>query len=83
MNAYHLPYLSLFRGCIILRHFCFFLIFSLNYQQGVTVAFISTNEKRLQNQVYKQINKKLMNTFGSGKSSLFERVDFSFYCFLS
>ena len=36
MNAYQLPYLSLFRGCIILRCVCFFLIFSLNYQQGVT-----------------------------------------------
>ena len=28
------PYLSLFRGCIILRCVRFFLIFSLNYQQG-------------------------------------------------
>ena len=36
MNAYQLPYLSLFRGCIILRCVRFFLIFSLNYQQGVT-----------------------------------------------
>ena len=36
MNAYRLPYLPRFRGCIILRCICFFLIFSLNYQQGVT-----------------------------------------------
>ena len=35
MNAYQLPYLSLFRGCIILRCVRFFLIFSLNYQQGL------------------------------------------------
>ena len=33
MNAYHLHYLSLFRGCIILRCVRFFLIFSLNCQQ--------------------------------------------------
>ena len=35
MNAHQLPYLSLFRGCIILRCVRFFLIFSLNYQQGL------------------------------------------------
>ena len=35
MNAYQLPYLSLFRGCIILRCVRFFLIFSFNYQQGL------------------------------------------------
>ena len=41
MNAYHLLYLSIFRGSIILRFVCFFLIFSLNYQQGVTgVVFL-------------------------------------------
>ena len=36
MNAYHLPYLSPFTasGCIILRYVRFFLIFSLNHQQG-------------------------------------------------
>ena len=39
MNACHLPYLSLLRGCIILRLVRFFLIFSLNYQQGVTVLW--------------------------------------------
>ena len=83
MNACHLPHLSLFRGCIILRRVGFFLIFSRNYQQGVTVVFVSTNEKRLQNQFYQRIKSKLMDTFGSGKSSLFERVDFSIYRFLS
>ena len=36
MNAHQLPYLSLFRGCIILRCVGFFLIFSLNYHQGAT-----------------------------------------------
>ena len=45
--------------------------------------FIATNEKRLQNQVYIQVKSKLMGTFRSGKSSLFERVDFSLYRFLS
>ena len=44
MNACHiwLPYLQLYRGCIILRRVRLFLIFSLNYQQGVTVVFVST-----------------------------------------
>ena len=64
-----------------------FLIFSLNYQQGVTWCCIykSTNEKRLQDQVYRQIKSKLidMDTFRSDKSSPFENVDFSLYCFLS
>ena len=83
MNVCHLPYLSLFRGCIILRRVCFFLIFSLNYQQGVTVVFVLTNEKWLQNQFCKWIKSKLMDTFQSWKSSLFERVDLSIYCFLS
>ena len=39
MNACHLPYLSLLRGCIILRCVHFFVIFSLNYQQRVTVVW--------------------------------------------
>ena len=39
MNAYDLSYLSLFRGCIILRCVCFFLIFSLNYQQTVLYSY--------------------------------------------
>ena len=47
------------------------------------VVFILANERRLQNQVYRQIKSKHMDTFGFGKSSLFERVDFSLYCFLS
>ena len=84
MNAYHLPHLSLFRGFIIMRCVHFFLIFSLNYQQGVKRCCIrSTNEKRLRNQVYRQIKSKLVDTFGSGKSSPFEMVDFSTYRFLS
>ena len=35
----HLPYLSLFRGCIILRYVCLFQIFSLNYQQTVLYLY--------------------------------------------
>ena len=50
-----------------------FLFFFLNYQH--VVVFVSTNEKRLQNQVYKQIK--------SGKSSPLERIEFSLYRFLS
>ena len=46
-------------------------------------SVVSANEKKLQNQVYRQIKSKLMDKYGSGKSSLFERVDFSLYCFLS
>ena len=46
------------------------------------VVFVLTNKKRLQNQVHRQIKSRLVNTFGSGKSSLFERVDFSFILFL-
>ena len=53
MNAYHLPYLLLFRGCIIVRCVCFFLIFLLIInRESHGVVFISTNEKRLQNQVF-------------------------------
>ena len=44
MNAYRLPYLFRFRGCIILRCIRFFLIFSLNYQQGVTRCCISIDK---------------------------------------
>ena len=56
MNAYHLLiYQFLDRGFITLRFVYFFLIFSLNYQQADRdshgVVFVSTNEKRLQNQV--------------------------------
>ena len=35
----HLSYLSLFRGCIILRYVCLFQIFSLNYQQTVLYLY--------------------------------------------
>ena len=40
-------------------------------------------KKRLQNQVYGQNKSKLVDTFASGKTSLFGIVDFSLYCFLS
>ena len=88
MKACQLPYWSRFRGCVILSCVRFFLIFSLNYQQGVTRCCIRIDkweEIRYKiNQVYTQINSKLMDTFGSGKSSPFERVDFSLlYHFLS
>ena len=84
MNAYQLPYLSLFRVCIILRCVRFFLIFLLIInRESHGVVLVSTNEKRLQNQVYRQIKSKLVDIFGSGKSSPFERVDFSLYHFLS
>ena len=61
--------------------FWFFLLIINREPDGV--VFISTNEKRLQNQVYRQIKSKLMDTFGSGKSWPFERGDFSLYRFLS
>ena len=35
----HLPYLSLFRGCIMLRYVCLFQIFSLDYQQTVLYLY--------------------------------------------
>ena len=60
--------------------FWFFLL--IINRESHSVVFVSTNEKRLQNQVYRQIKSKLMDTFGSGKSSLFERVDFSL-CIIS
>ena len=44
MNVYQLPYLSRFRGFIILRCVSFFLFFSLNYQQGVTRCCIRINK---------------------------------------
>ena len=46
MNAYHLPYSSLFIGCIILICVRFFLIVCLNYQQGVTRCCISYRQMR-------------------------------------
>ena len=39
MHACYLPHLALFRGCIILRCVCFFLIFALNYQQTVLYSY--------------------------------------------
>ena len=84
MNVYQLLYLSRFRGFIILRCVSFSLIFLLIInRESHGVVFVSTNEKRLQNQTYRQIKSKLMDTFGSGKSSLFQRVGFSLYHFLS
>ena len=41
------------------------------------------SEKRFQNEVYRQIKSTLMNTFGSGESSPFDRVEFFIYYFLS
>ena len=67
MSAYHLSYLSLFRGCALfwdISTFWFFL-FIIN-REPHSVVFVSTNEKRLQNQVYRPIKSKLMDTFGSG-----------------
>ena len=84
MNAYHLPYLSLFRGCIILRCVCFFLIFSLNYQQGVTRCCIHIDK-------WEEITKSSLQT--SQKQSygyiwIWQKFtvwkgDFSLYHFLS
>ena len=51
-------------------------------RESHSVVFILTNEKRLQNHVYRQIKSKLMDTFWSGKSSPFERIDFSLYHFI-
>ena len=59
-----------------------FFLFIMNSELHC-VVFVLTNEKRLQNQVYRQIKSKLMDTFEYDKSSLFERVDFCLYCFLS
>ena len=67
MSAYHLSYLSLFRGCTLfwdVSTFWFFLFIINRESHGV--VFVSTNEKRLQNQVYRPIKSKLMDTFGSG-----------------
>ena len=61
--------------------FWFFLLIINRGSHGV--VFVLTNEKRLQNQAYRQIESKLKDTFGSGKSSPFQKVDFSLYHFLS
>ena len=76
MHIISMLYLSIFRESIILRFVRFFLIFFLIINRDShVVVFVSTNEKRLQNQVYKQIK--------SGKSSPLERIEFSLYRFLS
>ena len=51
--------------------FWFFLL--IINRESHSVVFVSANEKRLQNHVYRQIKSKLMDTFGSGKSSPFAR----------
>ena len=56
--------------------FWFFLL--IINRESCSVVFVSINEKRLQNHVYRQIKSKLIYTFGSGKSSPFARVDFFF-----
>ena len=76
---YHFQRLHYFEMCLLLYNF-FILIFN---RESHGVVFISTNGKRLQSQVYGQTKTKLMDTSGSGKSSLFERVDLSLYRFLS
>ena len=57
--------------------FWFFLL--IINRESHSVVFVSTNEKRLQNHVYRQIKSKLIDTFESGKSSAFETVDFSLF----
>ena len=76
---YHILEAALFWD--VSASFWFFLLIINRESHGV--VFVSTNEKRLQNQAYRQIKSKLMDTFGSGKSSLFQSVDFSLYHFLS
>ena len=52
------------KDSIILRCARFFLIFYLNYQQGITwccICIDKWHEKRLQNQVYGHIKSKLMD----------------------
>ena len=62
---YHLlqPQAALFWD--VCASFLFFLVIINREPDGV--VSISANEKRLQNQVYRQVKSKLMNTFGSGK----------------
>ena len=85
MNLYQqLSYLLLFRGYIILRSVCFFVIFS-HYQQGVTVLYLYQQMRR--DYKIKFTDKSKANlwiyTFGSDKSSPFERVGFSYLYFLN
>ena len=70
MNAYHLPYWSLFpaSSCIILGCVCFFLVFLLIINREPDgVVIVLANEKRLQNQVYRQIKRKLMDKLDLAK----------------
>ena len=81
MNAYHLPYSPL--GCIILRCVCFFLIFSPKYQQKARWCCRCINKwEEITKSSLWTLKSKLMDTFGSGKSSPFERVDFSIVSYL-
>ena len=50
----------------VFASFRFFLL--IINSESHSVVFLQTNEKRLQNQAYRQIKSKLMDTFGSGKS---------------
>ena len=62
------------RGCTLFWDIStpwFFLLIINRESHGV--VFISRNEKRLSNQVYRPIKSKLMDTFGSGKSSSFKK----------
>ena len=72
---YHLlqPQAALFWD--VCASFWFFLVI-INKEPNV-VAFISANEKRLQNQVYRQVKNKLMDTLGSGKSYCLKELNCS------
>ena len=58
MNAYYLPYLSLFTasGCIILRCVCFILIFPLNYQQGARRCCICIGYKIMETKLWTNLD---------------------------
>ena len=61
--VYHVLEAALFWD--VFSSFWFFLLIINMESRGV--VFASANEKRLQNQVYRQIKSKLMDTLGSGK----------------
>ena len=71
---YHILEAALFWD--VSASFWFFLL--IINRESCSVVFVSINEKRLQNHVYRQIKSKLIYTFISGKSSPFARVDFFF-----
>ena len=73
---YHLlqPQAALFWD--VCASFWFFLVIINREPDGV--VFISANEKRLQNQVYRQVKSKLMDTFGSGKSYCLKELNCSY-----